>query len=115
MPFAGSNPTNSGPPSFSVALFVETGAVGAALFGVFLVYLFRCCGATRRIGRALAGLGDPIAVRVRPLGWGLTAALVATLVSNAFYLTMTFYYFYVVALLIIAPPTVFGRRLDRRA
>jgi O-antigen ligase len=104
---------NFGPHSFYVALFVETGLVGALLFGVFLVYLFRRCGATRRIGRALADLGDPVAVRVRPLGWGLTAALVATLVSNAFYLTMTFYYFYVVALLIIAPPAVFGRRLDR--
>ncbi len=98
-----------------MALFVETGIVGALLFGAFLVYLFRSAGRTRRIGRALAALGDPVAARVRPLGWGLTAALVATLVSNAFYLTMTFYYFFVVALLIIAPPTVFGRRLDRRA
>jgi O-antigen ligase len=105
--------TNFGPHSFYVALFVETGLVGALLFAAFLVYLFRRCGATRRVGRALAELGDPLAVRVRPLGWGLTAALVATLVSNTFYLTMTFYYFYVVALLIIVPPAVFGRRLDR--
>jgi hypothetical protein len=105
--------TNFGPHSFYVALFVETGIVGALLFAVFLVYLFRRCGATRRIGRALADLGDPVAARVRPLGWGLTAALVATLVSNAFYLTMTFYYFFVVALLVIVPPAVFGRRLQR--
>jgi O-antigen ligase len=105
--------TNFGPHSFYVALFVETGIVGALLFGAFLVYLFRRCGATRRIGRALAHLGDPVAARVRPLGWGLTAALVATLVSNAFYLTMTFYYFFVVALLMIVPPAVFGRRLGR--
>jgi hypothetical protein len=105
--------TNFGPHSFYVALFVETGIVGALLFGAFLVYLFRRCGATRRIGRALAAAGDPVAARVRPLGWGLTAALVATLVSNAFYLTMTFYYFFVVALLAIVPPAVFGRRLDR--
>ncbi len=107
--------TNFGPHSFYVALFVETGIVGALLFVAFLVYLFRSAGRPRRIGRALAALGDPVAARVRPLGWGLTAALVATIVSNAFYLTMTFYYFFVFALLIIAPPTVFGRRLDRQA
>jgi O-antigen ligase len=105
--------TNFGPHSFYVALFVDSGIVGAIVFAAFLVYLFRRCGATRRIGRALAHLGDPVAARVRPLGWGLTAALVATLVSNAFYLTMTFYYFFVLALLMIAPPTVFARRLRR--
>ena len=63
---------------------------------------------------ALAAAGDPLAARVRPLGWGLTAALVATLVSNFFYLTMTFYYFFVVALLAIAPPAVFASDLTRR-
>ena len=47
---------------------------------------------------------------MRPLGWGLTAALVATLVANAFYLTMTFYYFYVAGAA-VALPVVFGRRL----
>ena len=56
-------------------------------------------------------LGDPLAARVRPLGWGLTAALVSTLASNAFYLTMSFYYFFALALLILAAPIVFGRRL----
>ena len=49
---------------------------------------------------------------MRPLGWGLTAALVATMASNVFYLTMTFYYFFVIALLAIAAPAVFARRLD---
>jgi O-antigen ligase len=106
--------TNFGPHSFYVALFVESGIVGAALFGVFLIYLFRRAGETRRLGRRLAALGDPLAVRVRPLGWGLTAALVATLVSNFFYLTMTFYYFFVVALLAIVPPVVFGEQLLAR-
>jgi hypothetical protein len=52
---------------------------------------------------------------VRPLGWGLTAALVSTLASNAFYLTMSFYYFFVLALLVIAAPPVFSARLGRRA
>ncbi len=39
----------------------------------------------------------------------MTAALVATLVANLFYLTMTFYYFYVFAVLAVALPVVFGR------
>ena len=71
-------------------------------------------GPARRgtIGRALAAIGDPLSARVWPLGWGLTAALVATMASNVFYLTMSFYYFYVIALLAIAAPAVFARRLD---
>ena len=78
------------------------GLVGTLVFAAFLVYLFRRAGATRRIGRALAAIGDPLAARVWPLGWGLTAALVSTMASNVFYLTMSFYYFYVIALLAIA-------------
>jgi hypothetical protein len=31
--------------------------------------------------------------------------------SNAFYLTMTFFYFYAFVLLVLAAPVVFGRRL----
>ena len=57
---------------------------------------------------------DPLGARVRPLSWGMTAALVATLVSNVFYLTMTFYYLYVFAALAVAIPVVFGRSLPRR-
>ena len=41
-----------------------------------------------------------------PVAWGMTAALVATLVANVFYLTMTFYYFYVFATLAAALPVV---------
>ncbi len=103
--------TNFGPHSFYVALFVESGIIGAFVFAVFLRWLFRRLSATRAIGRELARAGDELALRVRPLGWGLTSALVATLVSNAFYLTMTFYYFFVVALLVIVAPAVFGTRL----
>jgi O-antigen ligase len=106
--------TNFGPHSFYVALFVETGLVGALVFAAFVVYLFRRAGATRRIGKALAERGDPLAARVRPLGWGLTAALVATLASNAFYLTLSFYYFFALALLAIAAPPVFAARLGMR-
>jgi O-antigen ligase len=103
--------TNFGPHSFYVALFVETGLVGALLLLVFVGYLFRRLAQARQIGRDLAAQGDAVAARVRPLAWGLTAALVATLAANAFYLTISFNYFYVLALLAIAPPAVFGPRL----
>jgi O-antigen ligase len=99
-----------GPHSFYVATLVETGLVGAALFGVFVLWIFRRLRAARRLGRALAAAGDPLAARVRPLAWGMTAALVATLVANLFYLTMTFYYFYVFATLAVAIPAVFARK-----
>ena len=103
--------TNFGPHSFYVALVVETGVVGTALFAGFVWYLFRRLGATRRIGRALQAARDPAAARVRPLAWGLTAALVGTIAANVFYLTMQFYYFYVFAMLVLAAPIVFVRRL----
>jgi hypothetical protein len=103
--------TNWGPHSFYVALVVESGIVGTALFAVFLWYLFHRLGVARRIGRALAAARDPLAARVRPLTWGLTAALVGTMAANAFYLTMSFYYFYVFALLALSAPIVFGRRV----
>jgi O-antigen ligase/polysaccharide polymerase Wzy-like membrane protein len=107
--------TNWGPHSYYVALLIETGLVGAVVFAVYLWYLFRRLRALRAIGRALAAAGDPASARVRPLAWGLTAALAGTLVANAFYLTMTFYYFYVLGMLILAAPIVFGRRLPARA
>jgi len=106
--------TDFGPHSFYVATLVETGIVGTALFAVFVAWMFRRLGVARRIGRALAASDDPLAARVRPLAWGMTAALVATLVSNVFYLTMTFYYFYVFAALAVALPVVFGRRAEPR-
>jgi O-antigen ligase len=102
--------TDWGPHSFYVALLVETGIVGTALFAAFLVFLFRRLGVARRLGRALAAARDPLAARVRPLAWGLTAALVGTMAANAFYLTMQFYYFYAFAQLALAVPIVFGRR-----
>jgi O-antigen ligase len=98
-----------GPHSFYVATLVETGVVGTVLFALFVVWIFSRLGAARRMGRALAALRDPLASRLRPLAWGMTAALVATLVANLFYLTMTFYYFYVFAVLAAALPVVFAR------
>jgi O-antigen ligase len=103
--------TNFGPHSFYVALVVETGLVGTLLFAVFLGYLYARLAAARVVGRALQALRDPLARRVRPLAWGLTAALTSTLAANVFYLTMSFYYFFVFALLVVAAPTVFIPRL----
>ena len=62
--------TKWGAHSYYVATVVETGLVGTILFALFLVYLFRRLGAARRIGRALAAAGDPIAARVRPARLG---------------------------------------------
>ncbi|MEP6909349.1 MAG: O-antigen ligase family protein [Actinomycetota bacterium] len=104
--------TKWGAHSYYVATVVETGLVGTIVFALFLVYLFRQLGAARRVGRALAAAGDPVAARVRPVAWGLTAALVGTIAANAFYLTMQFYYFYALALLVLATPVVFSRRLN---
>ena len=97
--------TNFGPHSFYVATMVETGLIGTALFGGFLVYVFKQLGRLRAIGRTLAS------PRIRPLAWGMTAALVGTIASNAFYLTMSFYYFFAFAMLALAAPVVFARRL----
>jgi O-antigen ligase len=102
--------SNFGPHSYYVALLTETGIVGTALFVVYLGYLIDRLGALRRVGRALSEAGDRAAVRVRPLGWGLTAALFGTMASNVFYLTMMMYYFFVFAMLIVAAPVVFARR-----
>jgi hypothetical protein len=100
--------TNWGPHSFYAALLIETGIVGTVLFAVFIWWLFRRLHAGHRLGKALAAVRDPLAARVRPLAWGMSAALTATLVANLFYLTMTFYYFFVFATLAAALPVVFG-------
>ena len=105
---------NWGPHSFYVALLVETGLVGTALFAVFLLYVFRRLRAGRELGRLLAAARDPAAARVRPLAWGLTAALVGTMAANTFYLTMQFYYFYAFLVMAVAVPIVFRRRLLAR-
>ncbi|MDX6397198.1 MAG: hypothetical protein QOJ43_606 [Gaiellaceae bacterium] len=97
--------TNFGPHSFYVATLVETGIVGTALFAAFLVYVFKRLKRLRAIGRALES------PRIRPLAWGMTAALVGTIAANAFYLTMSFYYFFAFAMLALAAPIVFARRL----
>jgi O-antigen ligase len=96
--------TNFGPHSFYVALLVETGIVGATLFGVFLWWIFTRLRAARAVGRARR---DTL---VLPLAWGLTAALVGTMAANLFYLTMIFYSFYAFVILAVSAAPVFGRR-----
>ena len=98
--------TNFGPHSFYVATMVETGLVGSALFVAFLVYVFKRLKRLRAIGRKLGSR------RIRPLAWGMTAALAGTIAANAFYLTMSFYYFFAFAMLALAAPIVFARRLQ---
>jgi O-antigen ligase len=101
--------SNWGPHSFYVALIVETGLVGAIAFLLFLRYLFARLHAARELGKRLALQGLALARRVRPLAWGMTAALAGTMAANLFYLTMQFYYFYAFAALILALPIVFAR------
>jgi O-antigen ligase len=101
--------TNWGPHSYYVALLVEGGLVGTTLFLGFLGYVLYRLGVARRIGRALAAVGNPLAARVRPLAWGMTAALLGTMAANAFYLTLSFFYFFVFCAIALATPIVFGR------
>jgi O-Antigen ligase len=101
--------TNWGPHSYFVAVLVEGGLVGTALTFVFLFYVFRRLAKGLRLGRVLAGAGDPLTRLVRPLAWGLTAALVGTIAANSFYLTMPFFYYFVLVMLAVAVPTVFAR------
>jgi O-antigen ligase len=76
--------SNWGPHSFYVALIVETGLVGAAVFLLFLRYLFVRLRASRELGRRFAAEGLALARRVRPLAWGMTAALAGTMAAKYF-------------------------------
>lgn len=105
--------TNWGPHSYYVAVLTESGLAGTALFAVYVLYLFRRLGVLRELGRSLAAAGRAAAARVRPLSWGLTAALVGTMAANLFYLTMQMYYFFVFAVLVLAAPAVFSRESRR--
>jgi hypothetical protein len=81
------------------------------LFVVFLRYVYVRLRAARVLGRLLDAARDPDGARVRPLAWGMTAALTGTMAANFFYLTMTFYYFYAFVALALALPVVFARRV----
>ncbi len=101
---------NYGAHSYWVAVVVESGLLGLVLWIVFLRYVFVRLLAARRLGRLLVRLGDPEGQHVRPLAYGLTAALIGTIAANFFYLTMQFYYFYAMLAFALALPVVFGAR-----
>jgi hypothetical protein len=101
---------NFGAHSYWVAVIVESGLIGFLLWIVFLRYVFVRLIAARRLGRLLDRNGDEEGARVRPLAWGMTAALAGTMAANFFYLTMQFYYFYAFLALALALPLVFSER-----
>jgi hypothetical protein len=101
---------NYGAHSYWVSVVVESGLLGLVLWIVFLRYVFVRLHAARRLGRLLDRLGDAQGRHVRPLAFGLTAALVGTIAANFFYLTMQFYYFYAFLAFALALPVVFGGR-----
>ena len=90
--------TDYGAHSIWVSTLVETGVVGLSVYVVYVLYLILCAARIR-----LAA--DPDTSR---LGYGLTAALVATAVANLFYLTMSFDYFFALALLAVSGAAVFA-------
>ncbi len=102
--------SNFGAHSYWVSVIVESGLIGLLVWIAFLRYVFLRLRAARRLGRILDQRGDEEGSRVRPLAWGLTAALVGTMASNFFDLTMQFYYFYVFLAFALALPVVFGYR-----
>jgi O-antigen ligase len=105
---------NYGAHSYWVAVIVESGLLGLVLWIVFLRYVFVRLHAARRLGRLLVGLGDAEGRYVRPLAYGLTAALIGTIAANFFYLTMQFYYFYAMLAFALALPVVFGGRAQAK-
>jgi hypothetical protein len=90
--------TDFGPHSAWVAILVETGLVGLAVYLAYFGYLLASADAIRRSSDS----------DLSRLGQGLLAALVATAAANIFYLTMTFDYFFAVALLAVAGAAMFG-------
>jgi O-antigen ligase len=102
--------SNFGAHSYWVAVIVESGLLGLVVWIVFLRYVFVRLHAARRLGRLLDRLGDSEGPRVRPLAYGMTAALVGTIAANFFYLTMQFYYFYAFLAFALALPAVFAGR-----
>ncbi|HEY3764817.1 MAG TPA: O-antigen ligase family protein [Gaiellales bacterium] len=95
--------TDFGPHSAWIAILVETGLVGMAVYLIYFGYLLASAAAIRRSA-------DPDISR---LGQGLLAALVATAAGNLFYLTMTFDYFFAVALLAVSGAAMFGPARSR--
>jgi O-Antigen ligase len=106
--------SNFGAHSYWVSVIVESGLLGLLLWIVFLRYAFVRLLAARRLGRLLDRLGEEDGRHVRPLAYGMTAALIGTIVANFFYLTMQFYYVYAFLVFALALPIVFGERARDR-
>jgi O-antigen ligase len=106
--------SNYGAHSYWVSVIVESGLIGLVVWIVFLRYVFLRLLAARRLGRLLDRLRDPGGAQVRPLAYGMMAALVGTIAANFFYLTMQFYYFYVFLAFALALPVVFAARARGR-
>ena len=102
--------TNFGAHSYWVAVVVESGLIGLLLWVAFMRYAYVRLRAARVLGRVLDAAGDAWGPRVRPLAWGMTAALTGTIAANFFYLTMQFYYFYAFLAFALALPVVFARQ-----
>ncbi|MBD0290279.1 MAG: O-antigen ligase family protein [Thermoleophilia bacterium] len=100
--------TNWGPHSYYISVLTETGTVGALAFVAYVAFLFSRLGRLQRLGRRLAAAGNRLSARVRPLAWGLLAALLGTMAANAFYLTMQMYYFFAFAVFVVVAPSVFA-------
>ncbi|MGE5273990.1 MAG: O-antigen ligase family protein [Verrucomicrobiota bacterium] len=85
--------------SFYVQSLIETGFVGTALFAAFLVFavhqlrVLRVCERQRE--------AESVA-----FARGLAAMLTATVVANAFYMTMSFSYFYALLVFVVGAATV---------
>ncbi|HYX85604.1 MAG TPA: O-antigen ligase family protein [Gaiellales bacterium] len=90
--------TDYGPHSAWVAILVETGAAGFALYLAYFAWLV--ANAARMRLAADRDMGR--------IGWGLTAALAGTAAANLFYLTMPLEYFFIAALLAVAGAALFA-------
>jgi len=90
--------SNYGPHSAWVAILVETGIVGLAVYLAYFAYLVASAARIR-----LTADGD-----MSRLGLGMTAALIGTAVANISYLTMSFDYFFALALLAVAGSAIFA-------
>jgi hypothetical protein len=94
-----------GPHSIWIAVLVETGAIGFALYVAYVAYLVAAAARGR----------DADDRDVARLAAGLVAAIVATAVANLFYLTMQFDYFFAVALIAVACAALAPARARGRA
>ena len=88
--------------SFYVQSLIETGVIGTTVFALFLAYAVYRLHGLHVIARGGNSLG------VKALAAALGAGLVATLASNAFYMTMSFSYFFAFLIFVLAAVTCYA-------